>query len=286
VESDVSVLILGESGTGKELVARAVHSHGPRKDGPFVSINCAALPENLLEAELFGHVKGAFTGAERDREGLFRGAHGGTIFLDELGEMPLGMQAKLLRVLADREVRPVGSSHSYPVDTRLVCATNRDLVQRVKEGAFREDLYYRVAVVTVLMPALRERSEDIVPIAEALLKRRADGHGEPLRRLSPEAVRALLAHPWPGNVRELDNTLQRASVLCRGEDLGLGKPEVRARKAAKNRKDFETLEAERLMAALESERWNVSAVARNLGIPRNTLYRKLTRYGIRVTPRA
>jgi serine/threonine-protein kinase PknK len=282
---------MGESGTGKELVARAIHTYGPRKNGPFVSINCAALPETLLEAELFGHVRGAFTGAERDREGLLRAAHKGTLFLDELGEMPLGMQAKLLRVLADREVRPVGASHSLPVDARLVCATNRNLLERVKEAAFREDLYYRVAVVSVTMPPLRERSEDIVPIAEALLKRRAEEQGGTLHRLTPDAVRALLAHPWPGNVRELDNVLARASVLSRGEliradDLALGRPEPRARKAAKNRKDFETLEAERLLAALESERWNVSAVARNLGIPRNTLYRKLARYGIRVTPRA
>jgi serine/threonine-protein kinase PknK len=286
VESEVNVLVTGESGTGKELVARAIHANGPRKAGPFVAINCAALPENLLEAELFGHVKGAFTGAERDRDGLFRAAAGGTLFLDELGELPFGVQAKLLRVLADREVRPLGSTRSSPVDVRLVCATNRDLPARVRDGAFREDLYYRVAVISVALPALRERSEDIVPIAEALLEKRARELGEPARKLAPDAVRALLAHPWPGNVRELENTLLRASVLAAGNaiaaaDLGLGAAQQRTRRAPKNRKDYEVLEAQRLLAALEAERWNVSRVARNLGIPRNTLYRKLERYGIR-----
>jgi serine/threonine-protein kinase PknK len=287
VESDVNVLITGESGTGKELIARAIHAHGGRKEGPFVAINCAALPESLLEAELFGHVKGAFTGADRDRDGLFKSASGGTLFLDELGELPLGMQAKLLRVLADREVRPLGASRSFSVDVRLVCATNRDLLARAAEGAFREDLYYRVAVVTVTLPPLRERSEDIVAIADALLTRRAAERGDKAQKLAPDAVRALLAYGWPGNVRELENTLLRAGVLSTGPaisaaDLGLGRAEARTRRSPSSRKGFEQLEAERLRAALEAERWNVSRVARNLGIPRNTLYRKLERYGIRI----
>ncbi|HEY6878646.1 MAG TPA: sigma 54-interacting transcriptional regulator, partial [Polyangiales bacterium] len=278
IESDLSVLVQGESGTGKELIARALHMHGGRKHKRFVSINCAALPEPLLESELFGHVKGAFTGATREREGLFVSARGGTLFLDELGELPLSMQAKLLRVLNDGEVRPVGATQSQSVDVRLVCATNRDLKRCVADGSFREDLYYRVAVVELRLPSLRERHEDIVPIAESILK----GRGA---TLSADAVRALLAHDWPGNVRELQNTLLRASVLAvggviRAHDLGLSEARPPPPVVASSRVEFERKEAERLLSALESERWNVSKVAKHLGVPRNTLYRKLARYGI------
>ena len=287
IETDLSVLVQGESGTGKELVARAIHMHGPRKNRPFVSVNCAALPEPLLESELFGHVKGAFTGAHSAREGLFVRARGGTLFLDELGELPLSMQAKLLRALSDGEVRPVGASKSFAVDVRLVCATNKVLKQCVSAGLFREDLYYRVAVVELSLPPLRERHEDIVPIAEALLARRAEELGSEPLRLSPDAVRALLAHPWPGNVRELHNTLLRASVMAsdgviRASDLGLLSPvHLLAPKGnPTTRSEYARKEAERLLSALEAERWNVSKVAKNLGIPRNTLYRKLARYGI------
>ncbi|HEX5658214.1 MAG TPA: sigma 54-interacting transcriptional regulator, partial [Polyangiales bacterium] len=215
IDSDLSVLIQGESGTGKELIARALHMNGARKQRRFVGINCAALPEALLESELFGHVKGAFTGAISAREGLFVAARGGTLFLDELGELPLAMQAKLLRVLNDGEVRAVGATRSQSVDVRLVCATNRDLKQRVAEGSFREDLYYRVGVVELVLPPLRERHDDIVPIAHSILRKRAEETGQALE-LAPDAVRALLAHAWPGNVRELQNTLLRASVLARG----------------------------------------------------------------------
>jgi len=287
IDTDLSVLVQGESGTGKELVARALHRNGPRKDKPFVGINCAALPEPLLESELFGHVKGAFTGASSAREGLFVSARGGTLFLDELGELPLSMQAKLLRVLNDGEVRPVGATRSQTVDVRLVCATNQNLKQRVAEGSFREDLYYRVGVVELTLPPLRERHEDIVQIAEAVLRRRAAETGEPVHKLAADAVRALLSHAWPGNVRELQNTLLRATVMATGgvirsEDLALAPhgTRVRGTAVATTRGEYAQKEAERLLSVLTAERWNVSKVAKSLGIPRNTLYRKLARHGI------
>jgi serine/threonine-protein kinase PknK len=284
IESDLSVLIQGESGTGKELIARALHMHGARKQRSFVGINCAALPAPLLESELFGHVKGAFTGAVSAREGLFVAARGGTLFLDELGELPLAMQAKLLRVLNDGEVRAVGATRSQKVDVRLVCATNRNLKQRVAAGEFREDLYYRVGVVELTIPPLRERHEDIVPIAQSILHKRSEETGKPLE-LAPDAVRALLAHGWPGNVRELQNTLLRASVLAaqgliREGDLGLGGVRPPPPLVASSREEFARKEAERLLSALEAGRWNVSRVAKQLGVPRNTLYRKLARYGL------
>ncbi len=290
VDSDLSVLIQGESGTGKELIARALHSHGARKHKRFVGINCAALPEALLESELFGHVKGAFTGAVSAREGLFVAARGGTLFLDELGELPLAMQAKLLRVLNDGEVRAVGATRSQSVDVRLVCATNRNLKQRIAEGNFREDLFYRVGVVELLLPALRERHEDIIPIAESILHKRSTETGQPLQ-LAPDALRALLAHAWPGNVRELQNTLLRASVLAAGgiiheRDLGLGGAKLPPPVVASSREEFARKEAERLLSALEAGRWNVSKVAKQLGVPRNTLYRKLARYGLQRTAQA
>ena len=284
-DTDLSVLVQGESGTGKELVARALHMNGPRRRRPFVGINCAALPEALLESELFGHVKGAFTGASSAREGLFVSARSGTLFLDELGDLPLSMQAKLLRVLNDGEVRAVGATKSQAVDVRLVCATNRNLKRCVAEGSFREDLYYRVGVVELTLPPLRERLDDIVPIAEKVLQSYAAQTGTEACRLSVEAVRALLAHAWPGNVRELQNTLLRASVmasdkLIREADLALTPRPAKARAAPGNRTEYVQKEAERLLFALEAERWNVSKVAKNLGIPRNTLYRKLQRHGI------
>ncbi|MET0284577.1 MAG: sigma 54-interacting transcriptional regulator [Polyangiales bacterium] len=284
IDSDLSVLVQGESGTGKELIARALHMHGARKQRRFVGINCAALPAPLLESELFGHVKGAFTGAVSAREGLFVSARGGTLFLDELGELPLAMQAKLLRVLNDGEVRAVGATRSQKVDVRLVCATNRNLKQRVAAGEFREDLYYRVGVVELTIPPLRERHEDIVPIAESILNKRSQETGQSLS-LAPDAVRALLAHGWPGNVRELQNTLLRASVLAtqgviHEGDLGLGGARVPPPVVASSREEFARKEAERLLSALEAGRWNVSKVAKQLGVPRNTLYRKLARYGL------
>lgn len=285
IDTDLSLLVLGESGTGKELIARAVHFNSPRRERPFVGVNCAALPEALLESELFGHVRGAFTGADRDREGLLVAASGGTLFLDELADMPPSLQVKLLRALQEREVRPLGATEARRVDVRLVCATNRELSEMVGDGSFREDLYYRIAGVEVRLPPLRERSEDIVPIAQRLLDRAVNETGQPAVRLLDSAIQALVRHPWPGNVRELDNCVTRALALCDGQhisadDLGLS-PSRAPRARAVDRQGFEEQEAERLWSALSAERWNVSRVARNLGIPRNTLYRKLKKYGIR-----
>ncbi len=285
IESEVNVLVLGESGTGKELVARALHESGPRQRGPFVGINCAALPENLLESELFGHVRGAFTGADRDKPGLMQAASGGTLFLDEVGELPLATQAKLLRVLQEREVRPLGATRSQPLDIRLVAATHRDLPASISLGKFREDLYYRIAVVSVELPPLRDRLEDLPALSSKILERLARDAGKQAPELSQEALRKLSAHRFPGNVRELQNILTRAFVLAsstrlRADDIELA---VSARKragSALSRKDFEAQERQRILEALRQARWNVSVVARSLGIPRNTLYRKLTRYGL------
>jgi serine/threonine-protein kinase PknK len=284
IDSEASVLILGESGTGKELVARALHWNGPRRAGPFLGLNCAALPEALLESELFGHARGAFTGADRDKQGLLQAAAGGTLFLDELGELSPSTQAKLLRVLQEREVRPLGSEKSYALDVRLLAATHRDLDRAMAEGKFREDLYYRIAVVTVALPPLRERPEDLPALCEKILQRLAHDADKKPPELGQDALRRLSAHAFPGNVRELENVLTRAFVLApgatiRAEDLDLGARRTPAPRA-RSRRDFETDEKDRILAALRAARWNVSVVSRTLGIPRNTLYRKLSRYGL------
>ncbi len=221
-----SVLIQGESGTGKELVARALHYHSPRAHHPFVPINCAAMPEGLLESELFGHVKGAFTGAQIARKGLFLEATHGTIFLDEIGEMPVGMQAKLLRVLEQRQIRPVGSDREVQVDVRVLAATNRDLESEVRQGNFREDLFYRLKVMMVQVPPLREHPDDIPFLAETFLQRYTDEANVGPHRFTREALRCLETYPWPGNVRELSHVIERAVTLCDGEwidveDFGL-----------------------------------------------------------------
>ncbi|MGK3965921.1 sigma 54-interacting transcriptional regulator [Sorangium sp. So ce1667] len=282
--SDVTVTVTGESGTGKELVARAIHSGGPRREGPFVAVNCAALPEALLESELFGHVKGAFTGAVRDHGGLFLSARGGTLFLDELGEMPVAVQAKLLRALQEREIRPVGSDRSIPVlDVRVVCATNRDLREEVARGRFREDLYYRISVIEIRLPPLRDRPDDIPAIAQAIVEKLAARQGRPAFRLSRGALRRLATYGWPGNVRQLENVLARACVLAPGPEIGPSDIQLPAAAPAprgRSRADYRGAEEERIRAALELSRWNVCDVSRSLGIPRTTLYRKLARYGL------
>jgi DNA-binding NtrC family response regulator len=237
--TDASVLLAGESGTGKELVARAIHWNSARRDGPFLAVNCAAIPEALLESELFGHVKGAFTGADRARRGLFAEANGGTLFLDEIADMPLGLQAKLLRALQEKTVRPVGGNEEVQLDLRVVSASNRDLAAEVREGRFREDLYYRLAVIPIRLPSLRERPEDIPLLARHFLDRVAAGLSRSFEGFSDEALAQLVAHRWPGNVRELENVVERAATLARSPvigpaDLGLdfaapGPLETRAR---------------------------------------------------------
>jgi len=213
--SDASVLIVGESGTGKELVARAIHHNSPRKDGPFVAVNCTAIPDTLLESELFGHEKGAFTGADRKRRGLFVEAGAGTLLLDEIGDLPPALQAKLLRVLQDKAVRPVGASEEVQIDLRIISATHRDLLALIKEGTFREDLYYRLAVLPLRLPSLRERGGDILLLAEHFLRRAAAALDKPLEGFDDDARAWLLKHRWPGNVRELENVVERAATLAR-----------------------------------------------------------------------
>ena len=288
IDTNATVLIEGESGTGKELVARAIHFNSPRKAAPFMAINCSAVPAALLESELFGHVRGSFTGADRDREGLLSSARGGTVFLDEIGETPVDMQTKLLRAIEEREVRPIGARASIRVDFRLVCATNRHLRDEVAAGRFREDLFYRISVVELTLPPLRERDTDVLLVAEHLLQRICADLGQSPPSLSKEAGKALLGYGWPGNVRELENVLTNAVLLAphgqiRTADLHLpgGK---RGERNAKSRREFEATEVERISEALAEHRWNVSAVSRALKIPRATLYRKLKRYGL--TPSA
>jgi len=286
-----SVMITGESGTGKELVARAIHNHSPRADKPFVAVNLAALPETLIEAELFGYKRGAFTDAREDRDGLFAEAHGGTIFLDEIGEMPHGLQAKLLRVLQEREIRPIGATKQRKVDVRVVAATNRDLEEMMRAGQFREDLYYRLNVIHIAVPPLRKRPEDIVPLAEHFLRKLGQQATPPrTMRLSQTAQRALLSYPWRGNVRELENVIERGLALATSDELA---PEdlpshVRERKesdflagAVARRLSLGELEREYIERVLEDENGNKTRAAQRLGLDRKTLYRKLDEYARR-----
>ncbi len=216
---DVTVLVEGESGAGKELVARAIHAESSRKDGPFVVINCGAIPEALLESELFGHEKGAFTGAHTRRKGRIETAGGGTLFLDEVGELPLGLQVKLLRFLQEHHIERVGGREEIVVDTRVVAASNRDLKKATADGAFREDLYYRLSVVKISMPPLRERGEDIILLAKYFAQRFIDEHRRAIKGFNKEALRSLRSHSWPGNVRELENRVRRAVVMAEGQKL-------------------------------------------------------------------
>jgi len=282
---DATVLVTGESGVGKERVARLVHDASPRARAPYVAINCGAIPEALLESELFGHARGAFTGAARDRAGLFEEAAGGTLLLDEVGELPVGMQVKLLRALQAREVRRVGENRSRPVDVRVVAATNRDLAAEVAAGRFRKDLYYRLKVVELRIPPLRERREDILPLARALLAEAAARMKRPAPRLGPGAAEHLLRHGWPGNVRELENAMERAVALAQGrriepEDLP---EEVRSAlpvPAADPRvRTLEAVEKEYIRAVLDRNGGNQARTAAELGIGASTLYRKLKAYG-------
>jgi transcriptional regulator with GAF, ATPase, and Fis domain len=281
VESSVTVLIGGESGTGKELVARALHANGPRCERPFVAINCGALPAALLEAELFGYKKGAFTGANDDREGLFVAAHGGTLFLDEIGELRPELQVKLLRALQESEVRPLGSATTVPVDVRVICATHRNLEREVAEQRFREDLYYRIAVVTVTLPPLRERAGDIPQLAHSILARVAKSQNRLPPPVSAAAMRALQAHAWPGNVRELENVLTHALLFAEGPKIMPEDLELRSlTKQRRVRRKPGPAEAQALRAALEAMGDNRLLAAQALGMSRATFYRRLARYGI------
>jgi DNA-binding NtrC family response regulator len=288
--SDATVLVLGESGTGKEMVARVLHSRSRRARGQFVAINCAAIPENLLESELFGHEKGAFTGAIGRRIGRFERASGGTLFLDEIGDMSLALQSKILRALQEREIERVGGSSAVPIDVRIVAATNRDLQAAVAEGRFREDLYYRLAVVSLTLPPLRERGPDLDLLASHFVAHYAREHARPVRAVAEEVFSALRAHPWPGNVRQLRNAMERAVVMSDGEVLlpqhlppDILHPPARAAAQESGEMPLVTLEEmeKRMIArALRETQDNLTTAAERLGIHRNTLRRKIAEYGI------
>jgi len=280
------VLVQGESGTGKELVARAIHTHSPRATAAFVPVNCTALTESLLESELFGHARGSFTGATQDRPGLFEAAHGGTLLLDEVGEVSPAMQVKLLRALQEHEIRRVGENKSRRVDVRVVAATNRDLAGGVAGGAFRQDLYYRLKVVELHVPSLRERRDDILPLARVLLADAALRMKRKISGLVPSAADQLLRYGWPGNVRELENAMERAVALARGsrvelEDLPEEIRHTLPKPAASDVvRPLDDVEQEYILAALELNEGNQTRTAEQLQIGSATLYRKLKRYGL------
>ena len=286
-QSDAPVLIHGPSGTGKELAARAVHEAGPRKDKPFIKVNCAALNENLLESELFGHVKGAYTGADQARVGRFEAAHNGTIFLDEIGDIPLSTQVKLLRVLEEKEIERVGDHHPIAVDVRVISATNQNLEKSIEAGLFREDLYFRINVFPLTMPALNARMEDIPLLVQGFVLQNNQRSGKTIEGLSPEAMNALLRYSWPGNVRELRNTIEYAFVLCSSSWIG---PEHLPQRITHGEKmaPRPTLthgiatnpEREALLNALRLAGGNQSETARHLGVSRVTVWKRIKKHGI------
>jgi len=302
-DTSMTVLIFGETGAGKEVVAEAVHRASSRKDRPFIRLNCASIPGNLLESELFGHVKGAFTGADRMHVGYFEAASGGTLFLDEIGEMPAPLQAKLLRVLEQRRITRVGDTKEIAVDTRVVCATHRDLEEEVRRGSFREDLYFRISAFTVMVPPLRDRRGEIRRLAEHFARRAAREQGGVAPRLSDDATLALERYDWPGNVRELRNVVERACVL---QEAGVIAPEHlpdRVREARKPafpgmplaapadggpagdvREHIASIEREAIVSALDACDGNQTHAARKLGMSRRTLIYKLEKYGLKKKP--
>jgi two-component system response regulator HydG len=287
--TESTVLIQGESGTGKEIIARYLHDLSARTEAAFLSINCGALPETLLESELFGHVRGAFTGAVRDRVGLFGAASGGTFFLDEIGETTPATQVKLLRALQHREVIPVGASEAVPIDTRVIAATNRDLDEEIRAGRFRSDLFYRLNVIAIHLPPLRQRVDDIPILADHFLGRIAAARQEATKRLAPDALGVMQAYPWPGNVRELENAMERAVILTRGPEI---LPDALPKAVTEQRTQplvspraplnptLEAIERAYIMWVLSNEHGNKSRTAEVLGIDPSTLYRKLGRYGL------
>jgi len=289
-KSDASVLITGESGTGKELVARAIHGLSTRKGGPFIAINCGAIPENLLESELFGYEKGAFSGAHCRVQGKVEYAHHGTLFLDEIGELPLNLQVKLLRFLQEKSLQRVGGREDIRVDARIIAATNRNISRETEEGRFREDLYYRVSVVRISLPALRERETDIMLLANLFLRRFGAQCRKKVRNFNREAVKLLEAYEWPGNVRELENRVQRAAIMSDTPVIGPEALDFSLHATAKEHliafskltlKDArEMVEREMLLSAIESQRYNMAKAAELLGISRPTLYDMLKKHGI------
>ena len=292
-DADVSVLIGGESGTGKELVARSIHNRSIRKSGPFVAVNCAALPEALLESELFGHTRGAFTDARSTRRGLFQQAQGGTVFLDEIGDLPLSLQPRLLRVLQERKVRPVGSDTEVDIDVRVLAATNLDLEKAVTERQFREDLYYRLNVVQLRLPPLRARGNDVLLLAQHVLDQTAVRLGKRVQRLTPKVAERLLAYSWPGNVRELQNCIERAVALTAYDQIGVDDLPEKVRDYRPSQVllisdhpsdllSMEEVERRYILRVLDVVSGNKSLAAQILGFDRRTLYRKLERYGMAI----
>lgn len=282
--TDAPVLLVGESGTGKELAARAIHQESVRKGGPFVVINCGAIPATLLESELFGHEKGAFTGAHIQRKGRIELAQGGTLFLDEIGELSLALQVKLLRFLQERNIERVGGRELISIDARIIAATNSDLKQALTEGRFREDLYYRLNVVKVALPALRERGEDIMLLAKVLLDRYTAEVRKPSKGFTEEALAALRSHPWPGNIREMENRIRRAVIMSEGpmvipSDLELGRQEIEL-EGHKLREARERLERSLIQQALARHRGNLTRAADDLGVSRPTMYELMEKLGI------
>ncbi len=295
-ESEVTVLLEGESGTGKELAAGAIHFNSERKEGPFVPVNCSALPESLLESELFGHAKGAFTGAVRNRVGRFEEADGGTVFLDEVAEISPYVQVKLLRVLQEREVERVGESMKRPIDLRIIAASNQDLHGLVKRGEFREDLYYRLKVFPVRLPPLRARKEDIPLLISHFIDRQNRKTGKAVKGVSHSAMRILMDHPWPGNVRELENAVEHAFVLCAGDRLDIFDLPVEIRQlayrpasrdgtpTAESDVSFERLSRQTLIQLLDACQWNKAEVGRRLGKSRTSVWKYMKKWGIPLEP--
>ena len=284
--SDATVLVLGESGTGKELIARSVHSLGGRADGRFVAINCAAIPENLLESELFGYEKGAFTGAAKQTPGKIEMAHGGTLFLDEVGDMPMALQAKLLRFLQERVIERVGGRQEIPVDVRVICATHKDLPQLAREGQFREDLYYRISEIAVRIPALREREGDTLLLARVFLEKYSQQMGKQQHRFSKDALAAIEAYPWPGNVRELENRVKRSVIMAEhkqisASDLELGGAGTDDTRTFNLREIREQAERQAIVRAMSHVGGKISQASELLGVSRPTMYDLIKKYNLK-----
>jgi len=299
--SETTVLIRGETGTGKEMVAKAIHFHSPRKDGPLISVNCSALSETLVESELFGHVRGSFTGAVKDHVGRFERANGGTIFLDEVGEIPPAVQVKLLRVIQEREIERIGESKLRKVDVRIVAATHRDLRDRVEKGLFREDLFYRLNVFPIYLPPLRERNEDIATLVAHFIEKYSERTGKQLKGLKPDAMRMVMDYCWPGNVRELENAIEHAFVTCGQKEidsldlpLEIRRTDIKDSICGKQRAailEIPTAKPSRraatkkeIVALLKECDWNKAEVARRLGITRTQVWRRMTQMGIPMNP--